>query len=65
MNFLHVENFGNNSSMCYPVTMAWKKANNEVAIAPQKLVKAERKGYTLVEWGGCEVVENSINNKFE
>ena len=33
---------------------------NPVTIPEQELVKTERKGYTLVEWGGSDV-SNSVN----
>lgn len=37
------------------VFMAWKKFDNFVTINPQKLERAQRKGFSLVEWGGTEV----------
>ena len=41
------------------VFMAWKKSANKVDIKPQQLDKIERKGFTLVEWGGGEVTDDS------
>lgn len=37
------------------VFMAWKKVDNFVTINPQKLETVQRKGFSLVEWGGTEV----------
>ena len=41
------------------VFMAWKKSADKVDIKPQQLDKIERKGFTLVEWGGGEVTDDS------
>ena len=43
------------------VFMAWKKAYNFVDIKEQKLVKTQRKGFALVEWGGTEVMDGTKN----
>ena len=40
------------------VFMAWKKSADKVDIKPQQLDKIERKGFTLVEWGGGEVTDD-------
>ena len=37
------------------VFMAWKPAENAVDIPAQKLTAPVRSGFTVVEWGGCEV----------
>ena len=37
------------------VFMAWKSLNKEIEIEPQELIAPERKGFTLVEWGGSKV----------
>ena len=47
------------------VFMAWKKSTNKVDIKPQQLDKIERKGFTLVEWGGGEVMDKYKENKLE
>lgn len=39
------------------VFMAWKGLEEPVEIAPQKLDGFERTGFTVVEWGGTEIVE--------
>ena len=43
------------------VFMAWKKADNFVDIKEQKLVKTQREGFALVEWGGTEVMDGTKN----
>ena len=35
--------------------MEWKGLNKFLEIKEQKLEKVERKGYTVVEWGGTEI----------
>ena len=40
--------------------MAWKRLDNFVNINPQKLEQVQRKGFSLVEWGGTEV--KSVNS---
>ena len=47
------------------VFMAWKKSANKVDIKTQQLDKVERKGFTLVEWGGGEVMDKYKENKLE
>lgn len=42
------------------VFMAWKRLDNFVNINPQKLEQVQRKGFSLVEWGGTEV--KSVNS---
>lgn len=37
------------------VFMAWKPLKKEVEIPAQNLTAPERTGFTVVEWGGCEV----------
>ena len=37
------------------VFMAWKRFDNFVTINPQKLERVQRKGFSIVEWGGTEV----------
>lgn len=37
------------------VFMAFKGLNNEIKFNEQKLTKNERKGFTVVEWGGSEI----------
>ena len=37
------------------VFMAWKPLKKEVEISTQNLTAPERTGFTVVEWGGCEV----------
>ena len=39
------------------VFMAWKALEEPVEIMPQELHGFERDGFTIVEWGGAEVVE--------
>lgn len=37
------------------VFMAWKAIDTPVSVEPQELTAPERVGFTLVEWGGCEI----------
>ncbi|MBQ4582132.1 MAG: hypothetical protein IJB04_02720 [Oscillospiraceae bacterium] len=37
------------------VFMAWQPLDKAVDIAPQELTAPERTGFTVVEWGGCQV----------
>lgn len=37
------------------VFMVFKGLNNEIKVNEQKLTKNERKGFTVVEWGGSEI----------
>ncbi len=37
------------------VFMAWKPLEEDVEIEPQKLTTIDRKGFTVVEWGGTKV----------
>lgn len=39
------------------VLMDFKPLNKEIKVKEQKLIKQERKGFTIVEWGGREVKE--------
>lgn len=39
------------------VFMAWKPLEVPAEISAQELSHPERKGFTVVEWGGCEVKE--------
>jgi len=39
----------------FRVFMAWKALDAPVDIKPQTLVTFERKGFTVVEWGGAEI----------
>ena len=38
------------------VFMAWKGLEEPVEVAPQRLAAPERTGFTVVEWGGAEVI---------
>lgn len=37
------------------VFMAWKPLDAPVEIAPQEFAPFQREGFTVVEWGGCEL----------
>ena len=37
------------------VFLAWKALEEPVDIVPQALTAPVRQGFTLVEWGGCQV----------
>jgi len=37
------------------VFMAWKPLKKEEKIKPQKMSAPSREGFTVVEWGGCEI----------
>jgi hypothetical protein len=37
------------------VFMAWKSLDEPVEVKPQELPSFTRQGFTVVEWGGCEV----------
>ena len=37
------------------VFMAWKQVGKAVEIPAQSLSAPERTGFTVVEWGGCQV----------
>ena len=37
------------------VFMAWKPAEQNIPIEPQEFEPFDRDGFTVVEWGGCEV----------
>ena len=37
------------------VLMGWKKVDKNIKVEEQKLEKVERKGYTVLEWGGTEI----------
>ncbi len=39
------------------VFMAWKPLNRAQPIEPQTFPSFERDGFTVVEWGGCEVTK--------
>ena len=39
------------------VFMAWKPLNRAQPIRPQTFPSFERDGFTVVEWGGCEVTK--------
>lgn len=39
------------------VFMAWKALEEPIDIEPQELTAPERKGFTVVEWGGAEVAQ--------
>ncbi|MCD8380060.1 MAG: hypothetical protein LUC95_07075 [Lachnospiraceae bacterium] len=47
------------------VYMAWKGLDEPVEIAAQELSGAERIGFTLVEWGGCEVTVGLPGGSFD
>ena len=40
------------------ILMDWKALDKEIEVKEQKLEKAERKGYTVVEWGGSILDDN-------
>lgn len=42
------------------IIMEFKELNNKINIKEQKLVNQERKGFTLVEWGGSVINEGNI-----
>ena len=42
------------------VLMDWKALDEKIEVKEQKLEKTERKGYTVVEWGGSELKENIV-----
>ena len=35
--------------------MEYKGLDKKIKVTEEKLTKAERKGYTVVEWGGTEI----------
>jgi hypothetical protein len=35
--------------------MTWKPLDNPVDIPAQTLPAFERRGFTLIEWGGCQI----------
>ena len=37
------------------ILMEFKSLDQEIEIKEQKLERVERKGYTVVEWGGIEI----------
>lgn len=37
------------------VFMAWKKLDSPIELEPQKIEEFERKGFTVIEWGGTEI----------
>ncbi|MDR3280220.1 MAG: hypothetical protein LBT23_06890 [Synergistaceae bacterium] len=37
------------------VFMAFKPLSRPISVPPQELVPFERKGFTVIEWGGSEV----------
>ena len=39
------------------VCMFYKKADKDMKLIPQSFQKFNRKGFSLVEWGGAEVVD--------
>lgn len=39
----------------YRIYMIWKEYHGGERIAEQKMIKAKRKGFTVVEWGGQEI----------
>ena len=41
------------------VFMAWKKLDRPVEVPPQTFQPFERSGFTVVEWGGCEMKETN------
>ena len=43
------------------VFMAFKSVNERIAISPQEFQPVSRSGFTLVEWGGVNLDENSID----
>lgn len=42
------------------VMMEWKALDEKIKIKEQQLEKVERKGYTVVEWGGTEIKSNGV-----
>ncbi len=47
--------FSKNPDTLIRVMMEWKGMDNYKEIKEQKLEKTERKGFTIVEWGGVEI----------
>ena len=45
------------------IFMEFAKVEKNLKIEPQKLYKTNRKGFTLVEWGGADVTEMLPNSK--
>ena len=45
------------------VFMAWKPLHRAQTIEPQTFASFERNGFTVVEWGGCEVKEAQKNRR--
>lgn len=43
------------------VFMAWQKSDAFVEIAEQVLTAPERRGFTVVEWGGTEISTGDEN----
>lgn len=41
------------------VFLAWKALEKPVDIEPQPLTAPDRQGFTLVEWGGCQITETN------
>ena len=39
------------------VYMAWYGTDEEIDIEPQELTAPERNGFTVIEWGGSEVIK--------
>jgi hypothetical protein len=39
------------------VFMAWQKRDVFVSLPEQNLTAPDRQGFTVVEWGGCELTE--------
>ena len=39
------------------VFMAWKPLHRSIEIPKQALKPTEREGFTVVEWGGCQVTD--------
>lgn len=39
------------------VFMAWQELEEKIEIEPQQLERVEREGFTVVEWGGVQVID--------
>ncbi|MBR5421946.1 MAG: hypothetical protein IK115_12450 [Lachnospiraceae bacterium] len=49
---------GNAADSMLRVMMVWKAVDAPVLIQPQEFEGFERSGFTVVEWGGCELTKN-------
>jgi hypothetical protein len=47
----------------YRLYMTWQKTEPGLKVIEQKMEKIQRKGFTVVEWGGLEIKPNMIQRK--